>query len=60
VRKAVDAGVPVAIDTDAHSLFEMDYMEYGVHTARRGWASKFRVLNALTYDGLLRFLNGRL
>lgn len=60
VRKAVDAGVPIAIDTDAHSLFEMGFMEYGTHNARRGWASKFRVLNALSYDGLLKFLSGQL
>ena len=60
VRKAMEAGVPIAIDTDAHSLFELDFMEYGVHTARRGWASKHMVLNALAYDGLLRYLEGQL
>ncbi len=60
VRRAVDAGVPIAIDTDAHSLSELDFMEYGVHTARRGWATRHGVLNVLTYDGLLRYLDGRL
>jgi DNA polymerase (family 10) len=60
VRKAVDARVNIAIDTDAHSPFEMDFMEYGVHTARRGWAPRHGVLNALTYDGLLRYLNSSL
>jgi DNA polymerase (family 10) len=59
VRSAVGARVPIAIDTDAHSLFELGFMDYGVHTARRGWAPRHGVLNALTYDGLLRFLNGR-
>jgi len=59
VHRAVDSHVNIAIDTDAHSLFELDFMEYGVHTARRGWASRSSVLNALTYDGLLRFLNAR-
>jgi len=56
VRKAVDAGVMVSIDTDAHSLCELDFMDYGIHTAQRGWAPKNSVLNALSYDGLLRFL----
>jgi DNA polymerase (family 10) len=60
VRRAVDAGVPIAIDTDAHSLSELDFIEYGVLTARRGWAPKHGVLNALTYDGLLKYLSGRL
>ncbi len=60
VRKAVEAGAMVSIDTDAHSLPELGFMEYGVHTARRGWAEKHDVLNALAYDGLLKFLSGRL
>ncbi len=58
VRKAVDAGALISIDTDAHSLSELGFMEYGVHNARRGWAPKGSVLNALTYDGLLDFLSG--
>jgi len=56
VRKAIDAGVMISIDTDAHSLFELDFIEYGVHNAQRGWAPKNKVLNTLTYDELLRFL----
>ncbi len=60
VRKAMDAGALIAIDTDAHSLPELDFMEYGVHNARRGWAPKDRVLNTLAYDDLLKFLSGRL
>ncbi len=59
VRKAVDAGVRISIDTDAHSLPELDFMEYGVHNARRGWAEKNDVLNTLSYDGLLNFLSGQ-
>jgi DNA polymerase (family 10) len=59
VRKAVDAGALISIDTDAHSLSELGFMEYGVHNARRGWAPKERVLNTLTYEGLLEFLSGQ-
>ncbi len=57
VRKAIDAGALISIDTDAHSLFELDFMEYGIRNARRGWAPKDKVLNTLSYDELLRFLN---
>ena len=57
VRKAIDAGALISIDTDAHSLFELDFMEYGVRNARRGWAPKNKVLNTLSYDELLRFLS---
>jgi DNA polymerase (family 10) len=48
VRMAVEAGVPICIDTDAHSFSDFDQMVYGVLTARRGWARKGDVLNART------------
>jgi DNA polymerase (family 10) len=56
VRKAIDANVMISIDTDAHSPFELDFMEFGIHIAQRGWAPRDKVLNTLNYDDLLRFL----
>jgi len=47
VRKAVDAGAKLVIDTDAHSVNHLDFIDYGVATARRGWAEKSDVLNTL-------------
>jgi DNA polymerase (family X) len=60
VRLAVEAGVKLAIDTDAHSVSALDYMRYGVMNARRGWATADDVINtrdwpevqALLKDGL--------
>jgi DNA polymerase (family 10) len=56
VRTAVEAGAPIVIDTDAHTPAEYDLLEYGVHTARRGWAETADVLNARDADGLRAFL----
>ncbi len=53
VRKAVEAGVKLVIDTDAHSLQHLDYMHYGIATARRGWATKADVLNTKPLKGFL-------
>ena len=36
VRMAVEAGVKLAVDTDAHSRAALDYMRFGVMNARRG------------------------
>ena len=36
IKRAMDAGCSLSIDTDAHSRSNYDLMEYGVHTARRG------------------------
>lgn len=44
-RRAVGMGIPLAIDTDAHSVPELDLMHYGIRTARRGWVEAASVLN---------------
>ena len=56
VRAAVEAGAPVAIDTDAHSPPELDNVRYGVRTARRGWAESGDVVNTWDDDRLRSFL----
>lgn len=52
VRMAMDAGCWLAIDTDAHSVSELDYIIHGVRTARRGWATRERTLNTHSADWL--------
>ena len=46
VKVAIEAGATIAINTDAHGPAEFEYVRYGVHTARRGWAEAGDVLNA--------------
>jgi DNA polymerase (family 10) len=48
VRKAVENGVKVAINTDAHHYRHLQYMALGVGVARRGWATKQDVINTLS------------
>jgi DNA polymerase (family 10) len=38
-RLAVEAGVPLVVSTDAHSIRGLGNMELAVATARRGWAT---------------------
>jgi DNA polymerase (family 10) len=48
VRKAVAAGVKIAIDSDAHRPAQLAHADaFGVAVARRGWASRADVINAL-------------
>lgn len=44
-RMAKDHGVLVSIDSDAHSVAQLDNLRYGVNQARRGWLEKADVLN---------------
>ncbi len=55
-RMARDAGVRVAIATDAHVIQNLDYMPLGVSVARRGWLGKDHVLNTMNADELLQYL----
>ncbi len=59
LRKAQEAGVKVAINTDAHQTDTLVHMEIGVAAARKGWIRRSTVLNALPLDGLLDFLQNR-
>ena len=56
IRKCVEAGVKLAIDSDAHSINHLDYLEYGVAQARRGWAERKDIINAWPLEKLLDFL----
>lgn len=50
VRAAIVAGAKIIINTDAHTIAELDNMRFGVSTARRGWATVAEVVNAMSAD----------
>jgi len=54
VRKAVEQGATLVIDSDAHAIEELDWTIYGAATARRGWATADRVGNTRGLDAVLR------
>jgi len=55
-RALKEAGVKLAISTDAHSLSSMNEMIYGVYTARRGWVEAQDVINTWPTEKLLKWL----
>jgi PHP domain. len=55
-RLAREAGVKLVINTDAHSVRELEHMPYGVWQARRGWVEPGDVLNAMDLPDLLDWL----
>jgi len=56
VRKAVEAGVKLVIDSDAHSVNHMRFLEFGVAQARRGWARKSDIINTRPLKEFLKCL----
>ncbi len=55
-KRAKEMGIPIVISTDTHLLTHYDYMNYGVHIARRGWLTKKDVLNTFDIKDLLKRL----
>jgi len=56
VKKAIEAGVKIAINTDAHHINELANMTLGIKVARRGWLEKENVLNTMEIKELYEFL----
>jgi DNA polymerase (family 10) len=54
VRLVAEAGVPIVVSTDAHSVRGLGNMRLAVGTARRGWATAADVLNTRPLGEILR------
>ncbi len=59
VRRAAEMGIPLSIDTDAHSPENFDLREYGVSVARRGWVEPEDVITAWPVERLISWLENR-
>jgi len=55
-KMAKEAKVKLVIDTDAHTLEQMEAMHLGVAVARRGWLEKENVLNTFEWQELLKII----
>jgi DNA polymerase (family 10) len=55
-RMALEEGVPVVINSDAHSVFDFNHLLYGIGQARRGWIGPDAVVNTRTLAEILRLL----
>ena len=54
IRQAIDMGVKLTIDSDAHTPEQFDFLEFGIAQARRGWAKKSDVLNTKSCTDFLK------
>lgn len=52
-RKAMEEDIPLVIDSDAHSVGELDNVAYGVTLARRAWLEAKDVMNTKSLRTLL-------
>jgi DNA polymerase (family 10) len=55
-RRAIEIGVKLSINCDTHTADYLDWLSYGVATARRGWVTPADVVNAWTPKQILAWL----
>jgi DNA polymerase (family 10) len=55
-QAAREAGALMAVDSDAHSPFDLDALPLGIGQARRGWLEKKDVINTRSLPELLDWL----
>jgi DNA polymerase (family X) len=51
-RAAADAGVLIVVDSDAHSVRNLELMRFGIATARRAWLTPAQVANTRSWAEL--------
>lgn len=54
--RAKELGIPIVINTDAHSVAGLDVMQYGIYQARRAGLTKKDVANTKTWKQFQKFL----
>lgn len=55
-RRAIEMGIKLVINTDAHHPSHMDFLPYGIATARRSWATAKDVINTWTPKQIQKWL----
>ncbi len=59
IRRSIESGIPLCINTDAHAASDLDLLHFGVATARRGWATPENILNTWESGRLIHWLQQR-
>ncbi len=56
VRRALEIGVRIAINTDAHHPDQLSFTHFGIATAQRGWATASHIVNSWLPSEMRTFL----
>ncbi len=56
IKQAIESGVKISIDSDAHATEHFAVLEFGIAQARRGWARKSDVINAWPWEEMKKML----
>jgi DNA polymerase (family 10) len=59
VRRAIELGVTLAINSDAHHPDHMDFLHFGIGVAQRGWATAADVINCRPVEEFCSYVLSR-
>lgn len=59
VKRGKELGCRFAVSLDAHDREDVDYTEFGVAVARKGWLEKSDIINCMTVAELRKWLAAR-
>jgi len=57
IKRAIEASIKLSIGTDSHSKNQLHNIELGIAQARRGWATRKDIINSMSYNELIDFLD---
>lgn len=58
-KRALDYGLKISINPDAHRPHQLGLLNFGLSQARRGWVEPAHVLNCMPRDELLKWIGDR-
>ncbi len=58
-RRAIEMGIPLVINTDAHAPNGLEEARFGVAVARRAWAGPEHVINAWPVEKIMEWIGKR-
>ena len=59
LEMAAKAGVKVAINTDAHAIEQLRYMDIGTKYAQKAWLHKDLIVNTWSFERFMEFLTNK-
>ena len=54
IKEAISKSVLISINPDAHNVSSIYFVNYGVNIAKKGWATKFDILNTRSVGDVLK------
>ena len=56
IREVIKNKCKLIINTDAHNINHLEFMRYGIGTARRGWAESKDIINTRSFNEFLKII----